>query len=482
MPPLTPQDDDQLEELPPLDPSPDEEREGPDDDELTPLVSPLEEDVDLEEDSMEPDVDLGLEVHEQSADADDGHEVVLDIGNLLSLADEGTGEEDADRAGPEALDPAADLAELGEPIVGSLEEGTDEPLEDLVSEDLPELDADEPGDTLDEASWVATDALRDEVLPRRAERSWKVGHDPRAGVDLEALALGPDRLWVAGRSLLSLARDGGDCREALATRVLRLETLGDDVLAVTVAGALERVSSTGASRSIAAAHSALDLSPASSSALAVAAFAPGGADAFLVAAGSHRVAVTQSGGASFDATEVGGRVAQVGLGHPTRLLVQGTEGWALLEWGAAGLERTSLDPVAEEVAAGEHVLLGSLGDVVVLTAADRGLCLSLDRGRSFARVPGCLHGCALALGVRDGRPRAFLAAFVESEERSLLIEVDLGTGAAEIVAELEPNDDVAAGDDEDDRARALVWDAEARTLWAASPSGLWRLTPPEWTA
>ena len=79
-----------------------------------------------------------MEIPETPHDPDDGHEVVLDIGSLLSLADDEVSAEDADGAGPESLDPAADLADLGEPIVGSLEEGTDEPLEDLVSEDLPE--------------------------------------------------------------------------------------------------------------------------------------------------------------------------------------------------------------------------------------------------------------------------------------------------------------------------------------------------------
>lgn len=481
MPPITPHDDEALEELPPLDPSVDEEREGPDDD-LTPLLSPLEEDVDLEEDSMEPDADLGLELTDQSEEGDEGHEVVLDIGNLLSLAEEERGGEDADRAGPEALDPAADLADLGEPIVGSLEEGTDEPLEDLVSEDLPELDADEPGDALDEASWLATDALRDEELPKRAERSWAVTHHAGAGGDIEALALGPERLWVAGRTLVSVGRDGGDTREECTLRALRLAPLGGDVLAVTVGGGLERVSPGGSARGVPAAHSALDLSSGASAALAIAVLAQGGTDAFLIAAGSHRVAVTQNGGSSFEPSEVGGRVTQVASGAPTRLLVHGTEGWALLEWGQSGLERIALDAAAEEVACGEQVLVGSLGTMVVMTAADRGLCLSLDRGQSFARVPGCLHVSALALGVRDGRPRAFLASFVESEEKGLIIELDLASKTAEIVAELGPGDDLAAGDDPDDRARALAWDAETRTLWVATQSGLWRVAPPEWTA
>lgn len=480
---VDPQDDgDELEALPPIDPAPDDEHEGPDDDELTPLLSSLEEAVDLDEDCMDPEVDLGLEIPETPHDPDDGHEVVLDIGSLLSLADDEVSAEDADGSGPEALDPAADLADLGEPIVGSLEEGTDEPLEDLVSEDLPDLDADDSGEALDESSWLATESLRDEELPKRAERPWQAVHDHEAAGEVEALALGTRRLWAAGRKLYSIAREGGAVSEELPARVLRLAALGNDVLALTIFGSLERVRSGGGAQRIAGWSEALDLSTAGAPELAIAPLVDAGADAFLVAGGTHRIAFTRDGGASFQSAEVGGRIAAVSAGCPARLLVHGTEGWALLDWVGDGLRRTDLDRVAEETAAGEHVAFASMGDIVALCSADRGLVLSVDGGRGFSRIPGCLQVSALELGVRDGRPRIWLALYVESQERSLVIEVDVSTQTAEVIAELSPGDDVAVSEDLEGRARALAWDAEARVLWAAGGSGLWRLVPPEWTA
>ena len=77
-----------------------------------------------------------------------------------------------------------------------------------------------------------------------------------------------------------------------------------------------------------------------------------------------------------------------------------------------------------------------MGDIIALSGADRGLVLSVDGGRGFSRIPGCLHVSALELGTRDGRSRVWLALYVESQERSLVIEVDVSTKTAEVIAEL----------------------------------------------
>lgn len=476
---VDPNDDtEELEELPALDPSPDEEREGPDDSELTPLLTPLEEDVDLDEGRPEPDVDLGVEVPEEPAELDEGHEVVLDIQSLLSLADEDDHDQDADGSGPEQLDPAADLSDVDEPIVGSLEEGTDEPLEDLVSDDLPELDADEPGGMIDEASWLSSDALRDEDLPKPSERPFTITRVDSTLTELEALALAGGRLWVGGQELCSFERDGSARRTELGVHVLGLTALGQGVVALTPAGLLEAVTPGGEVRRLAGFRQALGLASDAPAALAVGCLRGTDGDALLVAAGESRIAVSRDGGASFQGSEVGGRVVAVSSGAPTRLVVQGAEGPALLESAAEGLRRILLDAEAEEAVCGELPLLGSLGDVVALASRDRGLALSADGGRSFGRVVGCLHATALELGTRDGRPRAWLAVFIESEERSLVIEVDVATRSAEIVAELTGAEDVAPSDGEDGRVCALAWDADHGRLWAAGEGGLFRLDAP----
>lgn len=479
MPALDPHDDsEELEELPPLDSSLDEEREGPEDAELDPLLEPLEEDVALDQEADEPEIELGLEAVSEEAEVDDEKEVVLDIQSLLSLADESQGEDD-DRAGPEALDPAADIADSDEPIVGSLEEGTDEPLADLVSDDLPELDADEPGAPEDEASWLTSDALRDEELPPDAERTWSVARVDEAGLDIDALALAGGRLWVAGPELGSLGRGASDWRVEHGGRVLDLVGLGRGVLAPTARGTLLAIASGSATREVVAFADALGFPRGAALTLQLASLDTGG---IVVSAGAHRIAVSRDGGESFESVEVGGRVARLSEGAPPRLLVHGTEGSALLAFEGRTFSRILLDPVAEEVALGEHLSLASLGETVAITSSDRGLVVSSDAGRSFGRVPGCLHATALALGLRAGRPRAFVAAFVESEEQSLVIEIDVATRAAEIVAELRPTDDVAPSDGDDGRIRALAWDAELGVIWAGGATGLFRVTPPSSSA
>lgn len=472
------EDTEELEELPPLDPSSDEEHEGPDDSELTPLLTPLEEDVDLDEERAVPDVDLGLEVPDEPPDRDEGHEVVLDIQSLLSLADEDDHDQDADRSGPEQLDPAADISDVDEPIVGSLEEGTDEPLEDLVSDDLPELDADEPGGLDNDASWLSSDALRDEDLPEASERPWRVARVDAALTELEALALGGGRLWVGGHELWSFERDGSARRSELGVHVLGLTALGTGVVALTPAGLLEAVTPGSEARRLGGFREALGLASDAPAPLTIGRLGEAESNALLVAADESRIAVSRNGGASFEGAEVGGRIVAVSRGAPTRLVVQGAEGPALLELDAQGFRRTLLDAEAEEAAGGELALLGSLGEVVAVASRDRGLALSSDAGRSFSRVPGCLHTTALELGTREGRPRVWLAVFVESEERSLVIEVDVATRSAEIVAELTGADDVAPSDDDDGRVCALAWDADHGWLWAAGQSGLFRLDSP----
>jgi hypothetical protein len=261
--------------------------------------------------------------------------------------------------------------------------------------------------------------------------------------------------------------------------VLHLVACGTAVLAPTARGALLSITSGAPAREIFAFAAALKLQKDTAATLQVASLDEG---SFLVGAGTHRIAVSRDGGESFENAEVGGRVARASGGAPPRLLVHGTEGAAVLAFDGRAFARTPLDSVADEVALGEHLALATLGDTVALASSDRGLVVSSDGGRSFDRVPGCLHATALELGLRAGRPRAFIAAFVESEEQCLLIEVDVLTRAAAIVAELRPIDDVAPSDGEDGRVRALVWDAERGVLWAAGATGLFRLTPPSASA
>ena len=480
MPTPEPKDDaEELDELPPLDPSFDDERGDPDEAELVALLDPLEEDVDMDPEPPIPELELGLEVPEEPDMLDDEHEVILDIQGLLTLADEAEPSEDGDSAGPEKLDPAADIREIEEPIVGSLEEGTDEPLEDLISEDLPELDADEAGGLEDETSWLAAEPMLDEEMPEWSERPWVVTRHEGAGSDLGALALAEGRVWVAGTRLCAIDRTGSLQVFPTSSRVVRLAGLGSGVVTFSASDALEAWSEDGLTRQLTGHRECLGLTTDAPAQIGISALGDG-ARAFLLSAESNRIAVSHDSGATFQGSELGGKVQALSVGAPARLVVQGNEGFSLLEAGAPGatLSRVELDALAEETARGAGLLLGSAGRVVALASRDRGLVVSADGGRSFSRVPSTVHATALCLGETRGRPRVWLAVFIESEERSVVIEVDVTTRSAEIVAELDRADLAPAHEVDDGRVSALVWDGASGWLWAAGGSGLYRITPP----
>lgn len=465
-----PTDTDDLGELPPLDEPDAEDVEGPSDEEILPLLSPIEEDVDLDEDEQPPDVELGTEVEEQETDADEPGDVVLDMSELLSVTEDDERPEDADTAGPAILDLAADLDVDGRELLGSTEEGTDEPPEDLVSEDLPELDADEPGGLDDEPSWLALDALRDEDLPPRAN-PWLVERMELATSDLTSLARAPDGL-VAGGSGIAFVATGALVGLGNGRAVALVAVGPSKVVVLTAAGELVLVSPGAGPEPVTGFLESLALRPD-------AAIEPGLVElpegALAVHVGGSELALSDDGGRHFTRFEVGGSiVATSPAGTAPFGLLRTAEGFALAELQPGARRQGPLDAVADEVARGDRPLLAAKGDVVALASAERGLVLSSDRGHGFARVPGCLHATALALGRRDGAARVWVSVFLETEARALVIEVDVASRRAAVVAEL-------LGEDEEDeldaRVRALLWDEGDGVLWAATSTELNRLRP-----
>ena len=144
----------------------------------------------------------------------------------------------------------------------------------------------------------------------------------------------------------------------------------------------------------------------------------------------------------------------------------------------AGYAARSSTPWLTKSYPAKSPLIAAAGEVVAVASRERGLAISTDGGRSFLHVPGCLQASALATGVVAGRPRVWCSVFVESEERSVVIEIDPASGQAQAIAEVTTPEDEAALDGGDCRIEALVWDALTRCLWAAGDLGVVRIEMP----
>jgi hypothetical protein len=199
-------EEDELDELPPLD---GDAREVP----AAELDEPLDDqdgDASLDDATGDDEpadadgLDLEREEHdpgwlEEPADAPG-----LDLGDtaLIELGDErAAGEEKADAEGPDAVDEDPGFGNA--PERGGLDGGDEGPLgadDDLRDEDLPPLDADEEGDLEDAALVEAGFAAEEPVaLPWAAEPWSRVGA-PVALAAATAVACAPRGALVAGRT------------------------------------------------------------------------------------------------------------------------------------------------------------------------------------------------------------------------------------------------------------------------------------------
>lgn len=475
---LPDEDHEKLGDLPPLDILPDE-GEGPADDQLPEMIEPEREEDDPEGDEG-IDVDVGIDLMREDAPEDERPEIVLDIAELLAVADERENDEDPDSMGPEStladdIDPEGE----GRSLLGSSEEGVDEPIEDLVADDLPELDADEPG-TQDDA-FSSEIVTHDDELPARAALEWTLAAVPDAGTSLTSVALGPDAVVAGGHGVVWIS--GADVHTASigGAHVRAIAPLEDgSVLCATSGGESCKVTR-GAQHpeGVNGVLLALGIRPGRVHQLTCATFPEAGPRAALVHAGGDSIATTRDGGQTWQALEIGGRiVASTTGGSPTRLVARGHEGFGLLLFDGEGQKLTRIaveDRVAEEILSHDSTLIAALPGHLALASRDGDLALSRDGGKSFERIDGCQRATALAAGMRDGRPRVWLATFQEALERVVVIEVDAETSRAECIAELRTE---TTSDNLDPSVSALVFDPEASLLWCAGDAGLLRLTPP----
>ncbi len=89
-------------------------------------------------------------------------------------------------------------------------------------------------------------------------------------------------------------------------------------------------------------------------------------------------------------------------------------------------------------------------------------------------MTGAVNVTSAAIGVLDGAPVVFAAAYLEARDLTQILLVSPSTSLASVVAEL-------SGQSEEDsaetgRTAALLWDGAS--LWAAGGYGVARLRPP----
>jgi hypothetical protein len=144
--------------------------------------------------------------------------------------------------------------------------------------------------------------------------------------------------------------------------------------------------------------------------------------------------------------------------------------------GGSAWQAVPLDDVATRVAEGNAPLVASQGDVVAIADPQRGIAISSDAGKSFARIGAGGLATALAVGELDGVVGIFCALYRETEDRTFIARIDLGEKRAEVIAEIE----APASDETADGAQvtALAWDASGRRLLAAGGLGLVEIAPP----
>ncbi len=96
------------------------------------LLTTLDDEEGLD-DELATDLDIGIELDAPPEDSEEtGGELVLDIATLLNLGDEEPDPGEPDETGPVDFDASAGIqAPPTESLAGPVEEGTDEPYEDL---------------------------------------------------------------------------------------------------------------------------------------------------------------------------------------------------------------------------------------------------------------------------------------------------------------------------------------------------------------
>lgn len=169
------------------------------------------------------------------------------------------------------------------------------------------------------------------------------------------------------------------------------------------------------------------------------------------------------------------------IGEPRVSLWQGPSGARLRVEVGASARDIPLSASLGQVVQGSRPLLAGYVDHVLCGVRDHGLFLHGPGAPQFVMVPGCRRITALAAGHLLGKPIAFVGLFSELDDRAEVAFVDLASGRSTRIAEVTIHtDDDGPADDPPERARidSLLWDPAQSRLWAAGCFGLTCFQPP----
>jgi hypothetical protein len=460
---------------------PDGDGDGPSDHALDDLLPPLDdeptnEDIDPGELVTDPS---GIDPPSDPGSIDDDLPPDLDVGPSFDFGEEETDSADVFGLAEPGTGKDSELGEESFPQ-GEERDGLDDAPVGIEERDLPELDADDAADG--SAPVFGSLPTADEAALPRASTPWLVATLGAPRERCGALALGGGAL-VAGSSDLLWLDPGRSAPVRIAldgTRIASIALVGEDrqvALCVTAFGRLlrrarqssdaERLNDWRRTAELSGGAESLELCQLE-----------GEPNAVLGRLTSGRLIRSDDFGSSFYALAEDLTVFALSpAGAPLAALARDGAELVLSSDGGRTFSRSSLPAVAREIAGGEAPLLASLGPVLVVADAARGVVVSSDGGATFRRVAGCAECTAVTIGTFRDRPAAWVALYSETSDRTEIALIDIEHATAEVVAILtgEPAEDAtdAAGTG---RLERLAWDG--RRLVAVGDPGLVSFEPP----
>jgi hypothetical protein len=355
-------------------------------------------------------------------------------------------------------------------------DGFDDAHSGLDEGALPSL-GDDDGPDLDEARFGVALESADEALLPKLEKSFRVAFLAPDREHCNALCASGG-VVVAGSNDLFWLDEGRETVVRIGldgTRIASIALVGElrnTALCVTAFGRLlRRARSGGEVERLVDWRRIAEASGASAESLELRGLGPARPNSVLGRLTSGRLVRSDDLGSTFRAVADASALSMSSSGDPVAILMRDGARLGLSSDGGTTWERLELASPAREVASGEAPLVAASGNVVVLGDAERGLVVSADRGRTFRRVSGLTNLTALCVGTLGGEERAFAALYRETDDHSLLVEIDPRTATAAIGAVLSlPSPDDPDATAELGRVERLV--CEGERLWATGGFGL----------
>ncbi|HWA73645.1 MAG TPA: hypothetical protein VG937_14970 [Polyangiaceae bacterium] len=460
--------------LPPLDRG-DDSDELPDD-LLGGLLDALPELTEDPEDSLEATLDYELDLDDSDAgdpgDAAEDLDVGRDSDDLMPVAPE-TALDDDDSDGLPGLE-----ATLDEPNLQSVAIDEGDGMDDLEAPTLlPALDRGDDAEgvgEIDELPQVA--AFGDEPRPPDSTLSWR---ELGPGLALEAcgalatadgivVAASSDLFWFAAGELSHVRLEAG------SSRIYAVALVGSGweyAVCSTTNGKLFRrgrlASASGELRRI---REAAENLPSAREVFDLCQPGPVFPHALMLRTASGKLLRSDDDGISFRRVTERRVIALAPRGMPA---VAVSEDGALLlsEDGGGSFSEVALDELAQKASSSGSPLVAAHGDAIVLSDTELGVLVSVDRGRSFRRVPGTREVTAICVGTEPSGTVAFAATYDETRNQSFLLRVVVSEARAETVARFEGTASDEDGS-ENGRTAAIVWDDVHQRLWAAGAFGV----------